>query len=269
MMKTCLISIIALCVSASLSANEIRKKEFDRDDNRIVLPHVEASFAYHATAAATWYMDTLHGARVPYATFNEFARRMVSNAYASFEYTYTEEGRERTRVYYASSGLDEPHLGLRDWRNARPYEEFLPKSGIEVHAKAMHGEPSVFTPSPRSGEDTAGRNPHMNDAELKAVRTLSRDIDAGRVAPMGKLVGFITMPMCDSCEKIIKDFSDQYGVDVSVNYLKARGGRASSQFMRRRWAYFDTMKYDVVRRNDIHDRRPPGGAGGSCSATIH
>jgi len=268
MMTKSLVTMIALYISMACGANEIRKKEYDRDENRVVLPHVEASFAYHATAAATWYMDTLRGARVPYATFNEFARRMVSNAYASFEYTYVEDGRERTRIYYASSGLDEPHLGLRDWRDARPYAEFLPQSGIEVHALARHGESSPFTPSPVGEAGDGGRNPHMNDAELKAIRTLSREIDAGRVAPMGKLVGFITMPMCDSCEQVVKDFSNQYGVDVSVNYLKGKGGRASSQFMRRRWAYFDTMKYDVVRRNDLHDRRPPGGSGGACGVIV-
>lgn len=66
---------------------------------------------------------------------------------------------------------------------------------------------------------TAARGDHSYDAELMNLRYYGREIDAGRLPRGGRLTGVVSQTPCESCQYNMKEFADQYDVDVDIRYL--------------------------------------------------
>lgn len=57
------------------------------------------------------------------------------------------------------------------------------------------------------------------DAEIKAFRTLERSIQANTIPRGGTVKGFLSQKPCESCARVIEDFSAAYGVKGDIRYL--------------------------------------------------
>lgn len=57
------------------------------------------------------------------------------------------------------------------------------------------------------------------DAEIKAFRTLERSIKANKIPSGGTVKGFLSQKPCESCARVIEDFSTAYDVKGDIRYL--------------------------------------------------
>lgn len=235
-------------------AAEWRAQAFANDPNDVVMPAVLDAFRFHAEPASAWYLDQLKGELVPYNKFMVFHHEMVRATYAAFEYTYVQDGRSRTRIYYAMSGRNDPLTGLT---NPAPHlSTYIVEDSTRVHAFASSNDRTTLMATQLEGESSSAV--HARDAEFKALRTIERDIQQRVVSRGGSLTAFISQPMCDSCEHVMHQFSDIYGVDMSVNYLE---GDMSAAYYRFRGVVQGFMNTLLVR---VRGRDAAGPAPGSA-----
>lgn len=217
-MKWIHVSMTALLLVASTAsaANEWRTQAFASDPNNVVMPAVLDAFRFYAEPASAWYLDQLNGESVTRNQFIVFERSMVRATYAAFEYTFVQDGRSRTRIYYSMSGPSDPPTGLT--LPAPHLLSYIAEDSTRVHTYASRYDRSTLTATQLEGENSSAVR--ARDAELKALRTIERDIQQRVVTRGGSLTAFISQPVCDSCEHVMHRFSDIYGVDMSVNYLE-------------------------------------------------
>lgn len=262
------VAIAAACFTCIASAGEVHDREIDVDEDNLVSFHIEASFRHHAAAAAVWFLDATHGSTVSSRQFRTFANRFESGTFAEFEYTYLDRETERTRVYYASSGTAEPFLGTRDVVPTHPYSTFLDVGSVVAHGEVLESNDTQIVATPVDGD--YGGIGRANDAELKAVRTIEREIQANVVtARRGRIVAYISQPMCTSCERAVREFAARYDVEVTVNHL-SRDGIAAREFKRKRAAFMGTVRASVpgLPARSVGTSPPPGDGGGpsQCGA---
>lgn len=249
-----------LLASFSAAANEWRVQAFADDPNDVVMPALLDAFRFHAEPASAWYLDQLNGRYVPYDKFMVFHREISRATYAAFEYTYTQDGRRRTRIYYAMSGRNDPLTGLAT--PASHLASYIVEDSTRVHAYASTFDRSTLRATQLEDEQSSAQ--HARDAEFKALRSIERDIQQRVVTRGGSITAFISQPMCDSCEHVMHQFSEIYGVDISVNYLE---GGMSQAYYRFRGAVQGFMNTLLVRArgNDKPGPTPPPPAAGMCA----
>jgi len=248
MTRHTLIATLALLVAAPVHAVEWHTRAFATDPKNIVMAPLLDAFRFHAEAGSTWYLDQLHGDLVSRQKFERFARSMSSATYGAFEYTFTRNGVESTRVYYAMSGPDNPFTALGP--PTRPMADYIAQDSTRIHAYISDSDRSSIVATEVEGDHDEGQ--HRRDAELKAVRTIERDMQAGTVTPGGRLQAYISQPMCDSCEHVMHRFSAQYDVDINVAYLEGDLSEAYRRFRGVANRFMDTVLVHI---------RHPGGPG--------
>lgn len=236
MIRSVVMTVLSLaCLQAN--AMKFEKEVWTEDEHEVVTPHLVASFLYFAMPTQAWYLDTLEGTRVTRSEFTEFAESFVSATYATFIYTYREGDQTRSRIYYSRSGSMGSRANLPAMRGS--FESYFPVDGMEVRSHIPFGERSRIRFSPVEGDDRT--DARRNDAEFNAVRTIERDIIAGRVRSGGIVRAYVSRPMCTSCESAVRSFAEMYDVDVRVNYIEGRDSRIQNWFRRRLWRYADTL----------------------------
>jgi len=229
-------------------AGEVKTYDWTYDYDDIVLWHLRLSFLHHAIPSVEWFVAATSHMKGNHQAFRDFARQFFTSTFAAFEYTYTFNGREYTRTYYARSGEDSPRLGVRG-PTPPSYSNYLQVQPTEVHATLLASDRSAITWTALA--DGRPSDARRNDAELKAVRSIERDLINKRVPLGGEVTAFVSQPMCLSCEMAVRMFSLQYDIDVHVNVLSGDGW-ASQRFMRKRVAFF-TSAAGSLRK---HGRAP-------------
>jgi hypothetical protein len=265
--------LVATWLSAgTLAVPEVRSAEvkihvwtYDYDD--IVLWHLRSSFMHHAVAAVEWFHAVTDGQVGRRSAFRDFEGQFMTGTYAEFNYTYLVDGREHMRTYYARSGPDVPYLDLAG-PGAPTFAMFLRTLPSETHAVALESDASAIGWT--ALDDGRPADARRNDAELKAVRSIERDLRSRRVPYGGEVVAFVSQPMCASCEKAVRLFSVQYGIDMTINVLAGPDAWASNRFMRRRRAFFDAARAAVPPGKPWGGPGPTpppsAGVGGWCPA---
>ncbi|KAF1008192.1 MAG: hypothetical protein GAK28_01171 [Luteibacter sp.] len=252
--------LVGLLLAAPASAESWRATGFAEDDRNIVTGALIDAFRFHAEAAATWYLNQLEGNLVSQKTFSQFSHAMVSATYGAFEYTYTKDGVRNTRIYYAMSGRDDPPTGLPSGHT--PMANFIAQDSTRIHAYIGANDQSAIRWT--EIETDAIPDQHRRDAELKAVRTIERDIRSGVVTRGGRLQAFVSQPMCDSCEHVMHEFERIYGADIQVNYLEGNLSPAYRRFRRLINGFMNTVLVLVQRPSRSNHPTPP--SGGACGS---
>jgi hypothetical protein len=249
-----LLGLFLAVAGCPASAGEVKTYEWTYDYDDIVLWHLRLSFLHHAIPSVEWFLGATSHRRGNRQAFHEFARQFFSSTFAAFEYTYTVNGREHTRTYYARSGEDPPRLGVRGQAPA-PYENYLQVQPTEVHAVLLPSDRSVITWTALA--DGRPSDARRNDAELKAVRSIERDLISKRVPLGGEVTAFVSQPMCLSCEMAVRMFALQYDIDVHINALSGDGAWASQRFMRKRVLFFTSAMGSLMTRGPTPRPGPP------------
>jgi hypothetical protein len=250
---------LALCAMPAV-AKEWHVQGFQTDPNDVVTTPLIDAFRFHAEPAAAWYMDQLSGDIVPYDRFTIFHNALTRATYAAFEYTYRQDGRQRTRIYYAMSGQDNLPTGLP--RATRSLASYIVEDSTRVHAYVSDQDNSAIVATQIEGENSS--RIHARDAELKALRSIERDIKRRAVTSGGSIHAFISQPMCDSCEHALHRFAEIYDVDVNVVHLEADLSAAYFQFRGIMQGFTKTLLVRI-RRPDGPGPTPPPPAAGTCS----
>ncbi|MGA7439205.1 MAG: hypothetical protein WBW32_13875 [Luteibacter sp.] len=237
---------VTLLVSSPSSAYEWRARAFGTDPQNIVMTPLIDAFRFHAEPAAVWYLEELGGNLVSREKFERFSRSVAGATYGAFEYTYTREGVRRTRIYYAMSGPDSPFTALGP--PSRPMADFIAQDGTRVHAYVGVTDQTRLVSTEIEGDHAQGQ--HRNDAELKAARTIERDIQRGIVTRGGTLQAYVSQPMCDSCEHVLHQMGALYDIDINVDYLEADMSEAYRRFRTMVGRFMDTVL--------VHIRHPDG-----------
>ncbi|UPG90653.1 hypothetical protein L2Y96_02450 [Luteibacter aegosomaticola] len=250
--KRFLVSVVACLVTAPAIAHDWRVQSFGSDPNNVVMPAVLDAFRFYAEPASVWYLEQLNGALVPYNKFMIFHGELSRATYAAFEYTFMQNGRNRTRIYYAMSGPNDPRTGLA---GAPPHlSSYVVEDATRVYSFASSADRTTLMATQLEDEPSSAI--HARDAEFKALRTIERDIQRHTVTRGGTLHAFISQPMCDSCEHVMHRFSDIYGVDINVNHLE---GNMSESYYRFRGVVQGFLNTLLVRVRGA--ARPAPGTG--------
>lgn len=258
--------LVMLLTASALpaAAGEVKTYEWTYDYEDIVLWHLRQSFLHHAIPSVQWFLSSTRHMKNSRHAFREFGRQFFSSTFATFQYTYTLRGMEHTRTYYARSGGDPPRLDVFG-PTPPPFSHYLQLQPTEVHATLLPSDRSAITWT--ALDDGRPSDARRNDAELKAVRSIERDLVNKRVPGGGEVIAFVSQPMCLSCEMAVRMFALQYDIDVHVNALSGDGGWASQRFMRKRVAFFTAALASSTKSGPRPGppTPPPGGQGqGYC-----
>lgn len=165
------------------------------------------------------------------------------------EYAYTKDGQLLTRIYHARSGpaMDvvirsqnfapsdgTPSSGSGS-EGSRQYEiteddiatDFAERSyypadtAFNVRAPNLPSEKSVI----QSLLNKDGKDINKADAELKIFRQIEKDINEGVVTRGGKLTGYVSKVMCESCGPASADLAEHFGISGSIHQLVEPGAQ--------------------------------------------
>lgn len=183
----------------------------------------------------------------------EFRRQANNYTVSRFEYTYEINGAQRTLVIHGRSGkpLDTTiNMGRTKILTRKSSgtgssdlsEGGTPTSGSSYEVTdveiAKDASDAAFYPADdeptapvrhvratfvRQGESdfvaTAGNAIKANDAELKSLRYLDKEIRAGVIPRGGHLSGIVSKPPCVSCSENIDLFAEEHDVDGTIRFL--------------------------------------------------
>jgi hypothetical protein len=194
----------------------------DQDDDHMMQTWIGVAMEHYANALAKWLADASshHGGMVSPESLSRFQQQLRRATFAHFEYTYVLEGVTFTRIYLAASGR-----GFATYINTRHTDLVAPDrpdgdyfAQNDVVTFELAGTPAAdsrVTPQPtRQGIPNRG-----NDAEIKVLQAIIRDISEGRVGARGHLLGFVSKQPCESCEPALRQFVAETGAEAHVNYV--------------------------------------------------
>ncbi|PTR35169.1 hypothetical protein C8J98_101432 [Luteibacter sp. OK325] len=193
----------------------------EHDDDHMVQTWLGVALNDYANAMTQWLLDAAHanGGLVTERALVRFQQQLRRATFAYFEYTYEIDGVPYSRIYLAASGrpfatyIDPRAPGLV--APERPDAAYFASDDVVRHASAGVGEGSDVTPrTNRPGIPNRG-----NDAEIKVLQSIMRDIDAGFVERNGRLTGFVSKQPCDSCSAALRQFALETNAEVHVNYV--------------------------------------------------
>jgi hypothetical protein len=189
---------------------------------------VDRHLATHGTSSA-WK-------RIQYSTHSPTVARM--------EYTFVKNGRTYTRIYHARSGpamevvlsrfdLSAPGSGSRsgssgtsgtESEGSKPYEiteEDIAKDFAERKYYPIDTELNVRVPNLRADKSVIQPTIkiHDADAELKIFRQIESDVVTRTVTRGGKLVGYVSKAICQSCGPAAEDLAEEFDISGTIHQL--------------------------------------------------
>lgn len=193
----------------------------EHDDDHMMQTWLGAALNDYANAMTRWLMDAAHaqGGVVSERALVRFQRQLRTATFAYFEYSYLVDGVAYSRIYLAASGrpfatyIDPRSVGLIAPRQADAH--YFSSDNVVRHASAGAADESGVTPRPnRPSIPNRG-----NDAEIKVLQSIMRDIASREVQSGGRLTGFVSKQPCDSCSAALRQFAVETDADVHVNYV--------------------------------------------------
>lgn len=223
-MKTLISLLLFFAFALPASAASVVYTQLTASDDLVAAKEqLVSTFKYHLRGAQRY--AAAHGPRVSSdEAYANFRRSWARASVAHVEYRWTNSrGRPWNTVYHGMSGpvassalprdgaLVPAAYDMPDW--AQYYTDHNP----DVFARIPDGERSVLEQA-LEGDASAGVG-RGYDAEIRAMRTLERDILAGNVPRGGRVVAWVSSPPCQTCRATIRLFADTYGIDVQVYHL--------------------------------------------------
>ena len=193
----------------------------EHDDDHMMMTWLGVALNDYANAMANWLLDaTRHeGGPVSERTLLRFQAQLRRATFAYFEYSYEIEGIRHSRIYLAASGRSfGTYINPRASGLVAPQKldaDYFASDDVVRHASAGVVPGSDVTAVPHT-RDMPNRG---NDAEIKALQSIMRDMDAGVVEPRGQLVGFVSKQPCDSCSAAMRQFAVETHSEVHINYI--------------------------------------------------
>jgi hypothetical protein len=226
--RVALAALLAACLGVALPSvaqspppGGVTEVAVEHDDDHMMMTWLGVAMNDYANAMANWLLDAArhHGGPISQGALLRFQTQLRRATFAYFEYSYDVDGIRHSRIYLAASGrafetyIDARSPGLE--APTKPDADYFASDNVVRHASAGATPGSDVTAAPHV-RPLPNRG---NDAEIKALQSLMRDIDAGLVEPRGRLVGFVSKQPCDSCSAAMRQFAVETHSDVHINYV--------------------------------------------------
>lgn len=218
----CFLLGLSVVLSCEVMAGHvtIHDELVEDDDIDLAVVATNVAYRYHALAASKWLLDTLDSSankgKEPLKDheFKRFKNGFVSGTFVSARYTWTNNriGRDGAMIYHAASGQSHPWLPDR-MTPVADYNRYFPSSDLAIRAVIGDADASEVT------HTDIGGTPHRNDAEIKLLRTLERDLRSGDVGTGGRLHIYVSTKVCDSCEIALQRFAAEHDIDIDIHPL--------------------------------------------------
>lgn len=224
------------CYATSAHAGTVTITQLEAQDVYAVGQRLIGTFKFNLRGAQLYAatQTTLHGAEA----FDPFAAEWARANIARMQYRWTNaSGVPRVTVYHAISGkTPAAAMGIDATSGYAAYtmpswKNFYNDKNPNIYAHIIHGEttalnalPSVYAPGESLGVG------HRYDAEMRALRTLERDIIANNLPRGGRVVMWTSAPPCTVCRQAMQIVSDTYGIDMQVFHMPAPSADAPQVF---------------------------------------
>jgi hypothetical protein len=176
--------------------------------------------------------------------FKNISGRMHGATLARIDYSYEMNGSTHVRSYHARSGRSMALIA--DLANAKPRQDGSSAtesvdtdapsvdSGVIDDATRDAGEAIFYPPdtpadvrvaalpddaSPIESVDIGDDKSHATDAEIKIARRIDADIQQGVVPGHGKLTGYVSKTVCESCTNALNELAMRHDIDGMVYHL--------------------------------------------------
>jgi hypothetical protein len=246
-------AFFALLLGAALPSaaqmGTVTELAVEHDEDHTMMTWLGAALNDYANAMTRWLVDAAHanGGTVSQEALVRFQTQLRRATFAYFEYRYLVDGVSSSRIYLAASGrsfatyINPRASGLV--APARPDTDYFMPDDTVRHASAGAVDGSDVTSRPNA----PGLPNRGNDAEIKVLQSIMRDIDSGAVGRGGQLTGFVSQQPCDSCSAAMRSFAAETGSDVQINYVHGanQDGLRTPAWMALRQAR-DTMIADLT-----------------------
>lgn len=188
--------------------------------------------------------------------FKYIGGRMHGATLAHIDYSYEMNGSTHVRSYYARSGRSMgmiADLAYAKWRRGEASATesgdtdassadsgviddvtrdageaifYSPDTPAKVRVAALPDDASTIE-SVNIGDDKS----HATDAEIKIARRIDADIQTGVVPGQGKLTGYVSKTVCESCRNALNELAMRHDINGTVYQLiepgPARQGTAT------------------------------------------
>lgn len=217
----------ALLTSAVASAGTVKYIEVTSPEATLAAKeNLVSTFKFHLRGAQRY--AARHGPVVTTdRAYTGFRIEWAKATAAQVKYRWIDSaGKPRTTLYHGLSGrvaaaavphestsLVVPSFDMPDWA------QYYPDVNPNVYARVPEGERSILEES-MAGDSTV-RLGRGYDAEMRALRTIERDILAGNIPRGGVIAAWVSQPPCQACRKAFQIFSDAYHVNINVIHLPA------------------------------------------------
>jgi len=155
------------------------------------------------------------------AELQRFQQQLRRATFSHFQYSWMEDGEEHVRIYFGVSGrsfedlINPAYRGMRHLEVPTALRNYF-NTDEAINFAAAGGLPeSDVTPQP----PTPGQPLRGNDAEIKVLQQIMRDIQSGLVRRGGRLLGFVSQQPCVSCTAALRQFSVEADAQVHINYV--------------------------------------------------
>lgn len=196
------------------------------DDEYFMQTWLAVPMRRYAFGMRRWLQEAFagHGGRAADAAeLLRFQQQIRRATFSHFQYTYTVEGVEHARIYLGVSGRPFSELINTAYRGARhlevppmPTRNYFNEDNVVSFGSVGAPTWSDVTPQPV----TPGTPNRANDAEIKVLQAIMRDISSGLIPAGGRLLGFVSQQPCPSCHAAFQQFSVEARADVHINYVE-------------------------------------------------
>jgi hypothetical protein len=263
---------VACCLAAGLPADAVvvGRRVLDDDPNGNAVNVLMNGFRFYADGLSARYIDQANQGTAPATerTWEAFAQRMTGSTFVTLFYTYQgSDGVSRSRTYYAMSGSrgsvdDGPEslltADLSQWLDPWP-GEVMATVQDDAHTRVPWQLPAIRAEAPWD----------LQDAELKAVRTLEKDLTGGVVEKGGFAAVFVSGPLCLACDQALNNFANAYELSLIANENLSGGSQTNQLFRARQAAYLATVRSSLIGRERFRPTQAPPARGkipGMCVA---
>ncbi|WP_448096131.1 hypothetical protein [Luteibacter yeojuensis] len=175
--------------------------------------------------------------------FSGLRSKVQGATLARIEYSFEKDGQWMTRVYHGHSGHSLKTIIEKASRRAASRDSGTESSatdsgdGIDIpeaddiardaaEAKYYPRETESDIRAPKLPEDASrleasivDRMNHSWDAELKTLRRIEADIQKGVVPAGGRLTGYVSKTVCESCREVINTFARIFDTEGTIYQL--------------------------------------------------
>jgi len=237
-------------------------RPLDADPNGNAVNALMNGFRFYADGLSARFIDRANQGIAPATqrTWRAFEERLRGSTFVTLFYSYQgNDGVSRSRTYYAISGSRGTAETGPESLLTPDLSEWLDPWPGEVMATAQDASTSrVPWQMPTVRPDATW---DLQDAELKAIRTLEKDLQNHVVEKAGVATIFVSGASCVACSQALHNFANVYELSLIAKENSVPYSQTNQVFRARQSAYLATVRSSLVGRERFRPANAPPARG--------